>query len=179
MCRSGGFFSKFPPWQKRDTTILSKTSSQKLAFDRTARSQSQDSLNVKHPSWKSLFSFTTFNYLLILLSAVCCSLCSGAMVTINSYLLGKIFGCFTEFNSGSITNVEFKSQIATYNIYIVIIATSSWVFNSVAFFLWHAFSEFQARNARVRIFNSLLVRKIEWFDRRKDGTTALTIRLLR
>jgi ABC-type multidrug transport system fused ATPase/permease subunit len=179
MSRNGGYLSNFKLRYKGNTTDSSKNWTQRRSSAREVRSQSLDSLKIQHPSWTALFTFTTSRDLLILFPAILCSLCSGTIVTVNSYLLGKLFGYFTDFSAGSMSKAEFKNKIATYNIYIVIIATGSWIFNALAFFLWHAFGEVQAKGARVRIFNAMLTRKIKWFDRQKDGTAALTTRLLR
>ena len=130
-------------------------------------------------TWKSLFNFCTKAHLPILLSAVFFACGSGASVPILAYLVGKIFARFTQFASGLISEEVFKNQISTYNVYIVIVATGTWIFNSIAFFLFHIYGDLQARSARERIFKSLLTRKISWFDRRTDGVPSLCTRILK
>ncbi|KAF2665239.1 P-loop containing nucleoside triphosphate hydrolase protein [Microthyrium microscopicum] len=148
-------------------------------MSKASRTQSVDSsAKSQQPKWKALFNFTTRKHLPFLILAVISSAAAGAAVPLNSYLIGKVFGAFTSFAAGQIEKDAFKHNIATYNIYIVIIAASNWLFASFAFFLWHTFGDLQARSARERLFNALLVRQVEWFDRRRDGVGALTTRIL-
>jgi ATP-binding cassette, subfamily B (MDR/TAP), member 1 len=178
MGRDGDHFN-LQSWHRRNPTISSKGSSAKMRSIRTGRSESQDSSKIVKASWKALFNFTTYKHLIVLFPAIVCSVSSGVIATVNSYLIGKVFGLFTEFYAGQIDKNDFNHQVATYNLFIIMVAVGSWFFNSLAFFLWHTFSELQARGARVRIFNALLNRNIAWFDERKDGTAALATRLLR
>ena len=130
------------------------------------------------PAWKSLFNFTTRQHLPFLLSGLFFSLASGAVVPINSFIIGKLFALFTAFGAGNITPGQFAHSVARYIVYIIVLAAGCWLFNFLAFFCWHVFGDLQARSARERLFNALLLRRIEWYDRRKDGVEALTTRIL-
>jgi ATP-binding cassette, subfamily B (MDR/TAP), member 1 len=178
MGHDGGYLQNIRTWLKREPTIDSQPSSKNLQTPEIARSVSMDSYEITKPAWKYLFAFTTYKHIVILIPAILSSLFSGALATVNSYLVGKLFGYFTEFGAGQLSKDDFKQKINKYNVYIVILATGSWIFNSLAFFLWHTFGELHARSARVRIFGALLTRKVEWFDRRNDGVEALATRLL-
>jgi ATP-binding cassette, subfamily B (MDR/TAP), member 1 len=178
MGRDGGYLQDIRSWHRPKTTLNSQPSTENVQSVGTARSASMESYKITKPSWTSLFNFTTYKHITVLIPAILFSLCSGATVTVNSYLLGKLFGYFTEFSAGQMSTDDFKHTINKYNVYITILATGCWMFNFLAFFLWHSFGELQARGARVRIFGALLTRKVEWFDKRKDGVAALTTRLL-
>jgi ATP-binding cassette subfamily B (MDR/TAP) protein 1 len=130
------------------------------------------------PAWKALFNFTTHRHLPFLIAGLIFSLASGIAVPINAFIFGKIFALFTSFGSGDISSGLFGHDVSKYVVYILVLATASWLFNFLGFFCWHVFGDMQARSARERLFNALLLRRIEWYDRRKDGVEALTTRIL-
>lgn len=138
-----------------------------------------DTPKAQNAPWKALFNFTTRKHVPIVIPAFCCSALSKALITVNSYLLGKLFFVFTYFTSGGLDEAGFKHEVRRYILYIIFVASLSWLFHSFAFFLWHTFGDLQARSARLRIFRALLTRQIEWFDKRIDGTAALSTRLIR
>jgi ATP-binding cassette subfamily B (MDR/TAP) protein 1 len=164
------------PWIRPRLTRTSKATDKHLQSEIL---QSMDTPKAKHAPWKALFNFTTRRHVPIVIPAIICSAISGALITVNSYLLGKLFFVFTYFSSGALDEAGFKHEVRRYVLYIILIASLIWLFNSLGFFLWHTFGDLQARSARLRIFRALLTRQIEWFDKRKDGTSALTTRLLR
>jgi ATP-binding cassette subfamily B (MDR/TAP) protein 1 len=137
-----------------------------------------DSIKPNTPSWKSLFYFTTQKHLAFLLPAICSAVLAGLAIPANAYVLGKVFGQFTKYGTGTIDAAEFKHSVNKYNLYLLAIASGCWFFNSGAFCLWHTFGDLQARSARERLFNALLKHQIGWFDLRKDGIGALSSRLL-
>jgi ATP-binding cassette subfamily B (MDR/TAP) protein 1 len=130
------------------------------------------------PPWRALFNFTTRRHLPFLLSGVLFSLASGVAVPINAFIFGKLFALFTSFGAGDITADQFKHDVSKYVVYIIVLATGCWLFNFLGYFCWHVFGDLQALSARERLFNALLLRRIEWYDRRKDGVEALTTRIL-
>jgi ATP-binding cassette subfamily B (MDR/TAP) protein 1 len=139
---------------------------------------SMDSSNGKSASWKDLFTFTTRKHLFIAVPAVVFSAAGGLTLPINSYLIGRIFRAFSNYSIGQFDASELKNEIRRFNIYTVILGSGSWVFNSLALTLWLIFGDLQARNARSRLFNSMIHRDIAWFDKRQDGVGALVTRLL-
>jgi ATP-binding cassette subfamily B (MDR/TAP) protein 1 len=167
---------EMPTAHTRDQTTYSFGSDRKRRKNST--SQSMDSTKPHKPAWRSLFYFMTYRQIPMVAVALLSSLCAGATISARAYVLGKLFGFFTEYNDSSLSNDDFKQKVRAYNIYVAALATGCWLSNSLAFFLWHWFGDLQAQTARSRIFKALLTRKIEWFDRRKNGTSALTLRLL-
>jgi hypothetical protein len=130
------------------------------------------------PPWSSLFNFTTRKHLLFLFPALSCSIASGATIPVNAYLLGLIFGSFTNFTGGQIDVAIFRHQMIKYNSYIVVNGSASWFFNFLAYSFWHTFGDLQARSARERLFNALLLKPAAWFDKRTEGIATLTTRLI-
>jgi ATP-binding cassette subfamily B (MDR/TAP) protein 1 len=137
-----------------------------------------ESGKVLKPTWKALFYFLTYGQVPIVIIGALASLIAGATISARAYVLGKLFGLFTDYNDGVLSKDEFKQKVRSYNIYVACLATGCWISNSLAFFLWHWFAELQAQTARSRIFKTLLSRNIEWFEKRDNGTSALTLRLL-
>jgi ATP-binding cassette, subfamily B (MDR/TAP), member 1 len=130
------------------------------------------------PAWKALFNFTARRHLPFLLAGLLFSLASGVAVPVNAFIFGKLFALFTAFGTGDISSNQFKDDVSKYVTYILVLATGCWLFNFLGFFCWHVFGDLQACSARERLFNALLLRRIEWYDRRKDGVEALTTRIL-
>jgi ATP-binding cassette subfamily B (MDR/TAP) protein 1 len=130
------------------------------------------------PPWSSLFNFTTRKHLVFLFPALVSSMVSGATIPVNAYLLGRIFASFTSFAAGQIDTPNFKHDMAKYNSYVVINGATSWLFNFLAYSFWHTFGDLQARSARERLFNALLLKPASWFDRRTEGVSTLTTRVL-
>jgi ATP-binding cassette subfamily B (MDR/TAP) protein 1 len=128
--------------------------------------------------WKSLFNFTTRKHLVFLFLAVISAAASGFVIPINAYLLGKIFAAFTNFGSQESDVNEFKNELNKYVIYIVVIASAAWFFNSLSYLFWCIFGDLQAGSARERLFKALLERPTEWYDMRSDGISGLTVRIL-
>jgi ATP-binding cassette subfamily B (MDR/TAP) protein 1 len=137
-----------------------------------------DSTHALKPTWKALFNFMTYKQIPMVIIALLASLSAGATISARAYFLGKLFGTFTDYNDGTLTRDEFGQQVKTYNLYVAALATGCWLSNSLALFLWHWFADLQAQTARSRIFKALLTRDIEWFDKRENGISALTLRLL-
>lgn len=130
------------------------------------------------PPWTSLFNFTTRRHIFFFVPAILCSIASGATIPVNAYLLGLIFASFTSFSGGQINGAVFKHQIAKFVTYVVINGGASWLFNSTAYSLWHTFGDLQARSARERLFNALLLKPASWYDRRTEGIATLTTRVI-
>jgi ATP-binding cassette, subfamily B (MDR/TAP), member 1 len=127
--------------------------------------------------WKHLFAFMTAKHLVFLLPAAICSLAGGAVFPVNAYLIGKLFSKFTAYGSGELDVSDFKEQVIKYVLYTLIVGGLGWLFNSLAFLMWHIFAGLQGRCARQLVYNAMLLGPVEWFDRRKDGVKALSIRI--
>jgi ATP-binding cassette subfamily B (MDR/TAP) protein 1 len=132
---------------------------------------------MENPKLRHLFAFTTRRSILTLLPALIFSLLSGTVVPMNSFLVGKIFSKFTAYGEGQISVEEFKKEVVKYILYIVAMGAGCWLCNAMAYTLWHTFGGIQGHCARERVFDALIDRPMEWYDRRKDGVKGLSTRL--
>jgi ATP-binding cassette subfamily B (MDR/TAP) protein 1 len=139
--------------------------------------QSNATTPIAYGSWKALFNFTTRKHLPLLLGAIFCSMLVGIVTPAQAYLMGKVFSTFARFGAGQISEQEFKHNLGLYCVYFVVLGAICWIFTAALFAGWVIFGELQARSARDRLFNALVDRDMEWFDKRKDGVAALTTRL--
>ena len=126
--------------------------------------------------WRSLFIFTTKRHYVTLFFAAAFSGLSGIVMPTVAIVLGRIFDDFTRFGAHQLNRHELISRITTGCLTLVEIASLSWFLNSAFYLLWMVFGELQAKTVRDKLFEGLLNRDIEWYDRRKDGIGALVPR---
>ncbi|KAL8857899.1 MAG: hypothetical protein Q9178_005518 [Gyalolechia marmorata] len=129
------------------------------------------------PRWRSLFAFTTRPHLLPLCLALILSVSSGVVSPVMSYLLGKVFDCFTSFGAGRYGGSELVRNVSRYALGITVLGTASGILHAGYFGFWLVFGELQAKGARDSLFGSMLEKDMEWYDMRKDGVEALIQRL--
>lgn len=127
----------------------------------------------------SLFIFTTRCHVPILIFAVLCSILASSIPALQAYLLGKIFATFARYGAGTWTEVDFREELARYDIYLICLGTFRWFSGGGMFAGWTWFGTLQGRNARERLFVGLARRPMSWFDQKQDGIGALTTKLQR
>jgi len=127
--------------------------------------------------WRALFYFTTRSHLPSLIIGLVSAVICGVAAPAQSLLLGKAFGLFSKYATGNISGDDLLLQEKRYVYYMLAIGLGSWVAHFVFFTCWLAFGELQAKSARDRLFNGLLLKEIEWYDQRKNGVAALISRL--
>lgn len=129
------------------------------------------------PQWRSLFAFTTRPHLLPLCLALVLSVSSGVVGPVQSYLLGKVFACFTKFGAGKYEGPELIQNVSRYALGITGLGVASGLLHTGYFAFWLVFGELQAKCARDSLFGGMLAKDMEWYDMRKDGIEALIQRL--
>ncbi|KAI4271731.1 MAG: hypothetical protein L6R38_006798, partial [Xanthoria sp. 2 TBL-2021] len=140
------------------------------------RRGSEDSRSIK-PRWRSLFAFTTRPHLLPLCLALILSVSSGVVSPVLSYLLGRVFDCFTKFGIGKYGGPELIRNVSKYALGVTGLGVASGILHAGYFGFWLMFGELQAKGARDSLFGSMLEKDMEWYDMRKDGVEALIQRL--
>jgi hypothetical protein len=73
-----------------------------------------------------------------------------------------------------VTGVQFKEELARYDIYLIFLGALCWSFAGSMFAGWTWFGALQARSASEKLFGRLINQPITWFDERQDGMGALT-----
>src|ERR1700761_8038559 len=122
----------------------------------SSHAPSMDSLALDDATWKSLFNFTMRQHLAFAVPGLFFSILSGLSVPVNSFILGRVFGVYSEFGNGVIDGEELMREINVWGLRIFILGVGSWFANGMAFIMWYSFGDLQARNARERLFNGLL-----------------------
>ncbi|KAI4111639.1 MAG: hypothetical protein LQ339_000510 [Xanthoria mediterranea] len=140
-------------------------------------SQGSESSQSIIPHWRSLFAFTTRSHLLPLFLALVLSVSSGVVSPVLSYLLGRVFDCFTNFGIGKYGGPELIRNVSKYALGVTGLGMASGVLHAGYFGFWLMFGELQAKGARDSLFGSMLEKDMEWYDMRKDGVEALIQRL--
>ncbi|KAL8648109.1 MAG: hypothetical protein Q9226_006136, partial [Calogaya cf. arnoldii] len=140
------------------------------------RRGSENSETIK-PRWRSLFAFTIRPHILPLFLAVMLSVSSGVVSPVLSYLLGKVFDCFTRFGIGKYDASELIRNVSKYALGVTCLGVASGLMHAGYFGFWLVFGELQAKAARDSLFGSMLEKDMEWYDMRKDGVEALIQRL--
>ena len=123
--------------------------------------------------WRSLFIFTTKRHHVTLFFAAAFSVLSGIVMPAVAIVLGIIFDDFTKFGAHQLSRHELVSRITTGCVALAGIASLRWFLNSAFYLLWMVFGELQAKTVRDKLFEGLLNRDIEWYDKRKGGVGAL------
>lgn len=140
------------------------------------RRASENSQSIK-PRWRSLFAFTTRPHLLPLCLALILSVSSGVVSPVLSYLLGRVFDCFTNFGIGKYGGPELIRNVSKYALGVTGLGVASGILHAGYFGFWLMFGELQAKGARDSLFGSMLEKDMEWYDMRRDGVEALIQRL--
>ncbi len=140
-------------------------------------SQGSESSQSITPRWRSLFAFTTRPHLPPLFLALVLSVSSGVVSPVLSYLLGRVFDCFTNFGIGKYGGPELIKNVSKYALGVTGLGVASGVLHAGYFGFWLMFGELQAKGARDSLFGSMLEKDMEWYDMRKDGVEALIQRL--
>lgn len=127
--------------------------------------------------WRSLFAFTSRSHIVPLCLALILSVASGAVAPVLSYLLGKVFGCFTNYGGGKYDGPELIRRVSKYAIGLTGLGAGSGLLHTGFFGFWLVFGELQAKSARNSLYAGMLEKDMEWYDMRKDGIDALIQRL--
>ena len=128
--------------------------------------------------WKALFNFTTRAHVLPLAVGLLLSVASGVVIPALAYFLGKIFDIFSSYATGSISGSDLTNRVSTSAIELVALGSVSWLLNGGFFMFWLSFGELQAKAVRNKLFDGMLKKDMEWYDKRKAGVSAMIPRLL-
>ncbi|KAI2467630.1 P-loop containing nucleoside triphosphate hydrolase protein [Annulohypoxylon bovei var. microspora] len=146
-------------------------------MDSSRQQQKQQQQGQRSPSFKHLFTFTTWRHCGPLAAGIAASIFSGALRTSLAILIGKIFEVISEFGSGQLNGPETLAQVSSWCVILTLIGGAGWFVNFAFMFSWILFSELQAKNIRQRVFRAMLRKDMEWFDRQEDGVASLLVRM--
>ncbi|KAM6485168.1 ABC-transporter [Trichoderma sp. SZMC 28011] len=128
-------------------------------------------------SFKHLFSFTRWNHAGLLIAAVVASAAFASIKSVQSIILGKIFDVVSNFGAGHRSGNETMDQISHWGLILLGMGIGNWVASTAFLALWVIFGELQANSVRQGIFQSLLSKKMSWYDSLDQGVSSLLIRI--
>ncbi|GES96917.1 ABC transporter B family member 11 [Rhizophagus clarus] len=112
-----------------------------------------------------IFRFASpFDYFLMTLGMFFSILC-GLLIPTMSFLLGKIFGAFTNKQTGAITKEDFDDQINSLLLKFSLLGVGSFIFIGSMITCWKWTGERQSKKMKQIYFKSLLRMEISYFER--------------
>ncbi|KKP03902.1 hypothetical protein THAR02_03990 [Trichoderma harzianum] len=129
-------------------------------------------------SFKHLFSFTRWNHAGLLIAAVVASAAFASIKSIQSIILGKIFDVVSNFGAGHRSGSETMDQISHWALILLGMGIGNWAASTAFLALWSIFGELQANSIRQGVFQSLLSKKMSWYDSLDQGVSSLLTREL-
>ena len=132
---------------------------------------------VQFARWHDLFNYTSKTHSVILVLALIISVASGIIVPALALFFGKIFNYFTRFGAGQIDGLDLKQDVSNYAYYLVGLGCASGLLNACFYMLWMIFGELQAKGAREKLFNGMIEKEMEWYDRLNAGISTHSSRL--
>lgn len=122
----------------------------------------------------SLFSFfpnsCAFYYLLI---ACLATVASGLVAPAMSVVIGKIFESLLKFDLETYEKNVLRAEVEGFIWYLVGLGIGAFISNGVLNVMWQRCADLQAKRARECVFEGLMARELEWFDKRKHGVGAM------
>ena len=155
------------------------SSSMDESLDRAGDREAEDINNeqVQFARWRDLFNYTSKSHSFALVFALMLSVASGLIVPALALFFGKIFDYFTSFGEGQISRLDLKQDVSKYACYLVGLGCASSLLNACFYMLWMVFGELQAKSARENLFNGMIEKEMEWYDRRTAGISTHSSRL--
>lgn len=155
------------------------SSSMDESLDQGGDREAEDIINeqVQFARWHDLFNYTSKTHSIILVLALIISVASGMIVPALALFFGKIFDYFTKFGGGQINGLDLKQDVSSYACYLVGLGCASGLLNACFYMLWMIFGELQAKGAREQLFNGMIEKEMEWYDRRTAGISTHSSRL--
>lgn len=92
-------------------------------------------------------------------------------------LFGKIFSALNKYSAGTATLESTIHDIAKWCAALAVLGCCAWIVEGAFLSSWMTFGESQAKNARDRMLEGMLVTEMEWYDSQQDGIGALLIRV--
>ncbi|PNS14271.1 Alpha-factor-transporting ATPase [Sphaceloma murrayae] len=128
-------------------------------------------------SFKDILLFADRSHARILAIAITSAIVKGVASPAAALLTGKIFGALSTYRSGISEADALVTSIRRNVLYLLAVGAGSCVVHFIFFTSWVIFGEQQAKQARSRLFRALLNQEVSWFDRRKEGPSAMIPRL--
>ncbi|KAF2223726.1 P-loop containing nucleoside triphosphate hydrolase protein [Elsinoe ampelina] len=143
------------------------------------RTPSEEPTKLSEPPipYSAILTFTNRSHTTILVVGITAAIVKGVAGPAGALLTGKIFGALSGYRPGVTTAESLIASVRQNILYLLVVAGASFFVHFVFFTAWVIFGERQAKEARHQLFNALLKQEVAWFDRRKEGPSAMLPRL--
>lgn len=128
-------------------------------------------------TWRVLLNFTDRAHFFILLPALFLSALSGILLPAVAIFMGKYFDALANYGAGELSDDELVHRVLFSTYGLVLVGAATWLLKGGYFTLWLVFGETQAKSVRDKLFQSLLLKDLEWFEMRSSGVGSLLSRL--
>lgn len=134
-------------------------------------------LNTQQPfsskaTWRHVFSFTERRDTGTLVLAIVAAACAAGVKVSNAVFLGQFLDIDTSLGNGTMSAQTASAKVAFVCIIFTALGAASWIFNWAFMTSWIIFGEINAKNARERLFTSLLQKDMAWFDSQEKGVSS-------
>lgn len=158
-----------PPADHWASRLMSKLTAKKPKMKKP-------NVNVKQKAigFITLFRFATAKDRVLILIALFCSICVGAIQPVSTIILGQFLQNFTSLLLGP-PGTDILSPVIPVILVFVYLGTANLVLGYVCQCFWVLSGELQTRRIRKMYVHSILRQDMSWFDQATDGS--LTTRL--
>ena len=134
-----------------------------------AQTQSKPAANIS-----SLFLFFPNSHASYYLLIAClATVVSGLLVPAISIVIGKILDLLLRFSVETHNKKDLGPQVQGLIWHLAELGSGAFICNGVLHVMWQRCAYLQAKRARECVFEGLVVRELEWFDKRKHGVGAM------
>lgn len=128
-------------------------------------------------SWKHLFAFTRARHWTSLIPAIVASCAVAGFKTSLAVSMGLFFQIAADFAIGDLSGPDTLKQGTDLCVVLCGLGAGHWLANTVFLSTWVVFGELQARSVREQMFDTLLDKKMAWYDAQADGMSSLLVRI--
>lgn len=128
-------------------------------------------------SFKHLFSFTRWSHAGSLIAALVASAAFASIKSVLSVILGNIFDVVSDFGASHRSGSETLDKISHWGLILLGLGIANWLASTAFLSLWIVFGELQANSVRQDVFESLLTKKMSWYDSLDQGISSLLVRI--
>ena len=91
--------------------------------------------------------------------------------------MGLFFQIAADYALGTVSAPDTLVEGTNLCVLLCGLGAGHWLANTVFLSSWVVFGELQARSIRERMFDSLLEKKMPWYDAKADGMSSLLVRI--
>ncbi|KAF4553095.1 ABC transporter-like protein 17 [Elsinoe fawcettii] len=127
--------------------------------------------------YRAILAFTDRSHTTILVIGITSAIIKGVAGPATALLTGKIFGALSGYRPDVGLDDGLVASVRQNVLHLLAVGGASLIIHFIFFTSWVIFGEQQAKEARSKLYTALLKQEMAWFDRRKEGPSAMIPRL--